>query len=134
MEAAEADRAADPVGAVRADAVVDLVTRGAATANDDPDDNRFLVTLVADAPLLAGQRDDAICQIEDGPGLAAEIVRRITCDASTVSITEGPDGTILDVGRRTRRINRRLRRALRHRDRHCQYPGCTPTRTHGHHF
>jgi hypothetical protein len=84
--------------------------------------------------VLNGQQTDGVCQVADGPGLAAETVRRITCDAATVTITEAPDGTVLDVGRRTRRINRRLRRAVRHRDRHCQYPGCTRNRTQGHHF
>jgi len=34
------------------------------------------------------------------------------------------DGEILDLGRRTRTIPRRLRRAIRIRDRHCQFPGC----------
>ena len=133
IDAADEERAADPVGAVRADALVDLVTRGAATSDPD-DDNRFLVTIIAEAPVLALDQADGVCQIADGPGLAAETARRIACDAATVTIKEGPDGSILDVGRRTRRINRRLRRALRHRDRHCQYPGCTRTRTHGHHF
>jgi hypothetical protein len=136
IDAAEEERAADPVGAVRADALIDLVTRGAVAPDDHPDrgDDRFLVTIIADAQVLAGGEADGVCQIAGGPGLAAETVRRVTCDAPTVTITEGPDGHILDVGRRTRRINRRLRRALRHRDRHCQYPGCTRTRTHGHHF
>ena len=131
--AAEDERAADPVGAVRADALVDLVTRGAATP-DPEDDNSFLVTIIAEAPVLTDDQVDGVCQIADGPGLAAETARRLACDAATVTIKEGPDGSVLDVGRRTRRINRRLRRALRHRDRHCQYPGCTRTRTHGHHF
>jgi hypothetical protein len=36
----------------------------------------------------------------------------------------GPDGPILDVGRRTRTIPPALRRALDARDRGCRFPGC----------
>jgi hypothetical protein len=34
------------------------------------------------------------------------------------------DGTVLDVGRRTRTVRPALRRALAHRDRGCRFPGC----------
>lgn len=39
---------------------------------------------------------DGVCQIADGPGLAAETARRIACDAATVTIKERPAGIILD--------------------------------------
>jgi hypothetical protein len=127
------------MGAARADALADLIARG--TAHPDPDadsddgpDGSFLVTIIADADVLAGADSDGTCQIGDGPRLAAETARRLACDAPTVTIREHPDGTILNVGRRTRRIGRRLRPALRYRDRHGRYPGCTRTRTQRHHL
>lgn len=52
-----------------------------------------------------------------------------------VCVTEDPDGSVLDVGRRTRIIPTALRRAMKIRDRGCRFPSCTNTRyTHGHHI
>ena len=76
VQAADAEQAPDPLAAVQADALVDLISCGAAVS----------------------------------------------------------DGEVLDVGRRTRRPNRRLRTALQRRDGHCKYPGCTRRRTQAHHI
>lgn len=53
-----------------------------------------------------------------------ETSRRLSCDAGLVRITHGPNGSVLDVGRRTRTIPPALRRALEVRDRGCRFPGC----------
>jgi hypothetical protein len=45
-----------------------------------------------------------------------------------------PDGRLLEVGARTRTIPLALRRALRHRDRSCRFPGCDIPITQGHHI
>ena len=45
----------------------------------------------------------------------------------------GDDGRILDVGRKTRTIHPALRRALRHRDGGCRFPGCTTQICDAHH-
>jgi len=50
--------------------------------------------------------------------------RRIACDASLVVMTHGPDGSVLDVGRKTRTVPPAIRRALDHRDGGCRFPGC----------
>ncbi|MGH8175688.1 MAG: DUF222 domain-containing protein, partial [Steroidobacter sp.] len=65
------------------------------------------------------------CEIEDGPSLAAETVRRLACDASIVAIIENEHGEPLNVGRKTRSIPPALRRALNARDGGCRFPGCT---------
>jgi hypothetical protein len=44
------------------------------------------------------------------------------------------DGSVLDVGRRTRAIPPALRRALQARDRSCRFPGCGVRHTQGHHL
>jgi hypothetical protein len=62
--------------------------------------------------------------LEDGEHVAAETCRRLACDAGLVRMREGPEGDILDVGRKTRSIPPALRRALEHRDRGCRFPGC----------
>ena len=54
----------------------------------------------------------------------AETSRRIACDASKVVVTHAEDGSVLDVGRKTRTVLPAIRRALAHRDRICRFPGC----------
>jgi len=74
------------------------------------------------------------CELEDGPAVAAETARRLSCDASLISIVENEKGEPLNVGRRTRTIPPAIRRALNSRDRGCRFPGCTFTRyVDGHH-
>ncbi len=139
VEEAEAEGARDPFAAVQADALVELVTAGHGATLDGfaDDDSQFLVTIVTEKTVLTGggiAGDGQECHIEDGPGLADETARRIACDATLVEITDTPDGRILDVGRRTRVISRRMRRALRRRDPHCRYPGCEHRIVQGHHI
>ena len=69
-----------------------------------------------------------------GSWLAAETVRRIGCDSSVVKLTEGGDGTPLDIGRKSRSIPPAMRRALSARDGGCRFPACTHHRfVDGHH-
>jgi hypothetical protein len=74
------------------------------------------------------------CELEEGPGMAAETARRLACDASLVVLVENEQGEPLNIGRKTRTIPPALRRALRSRDQGCRFPGCTHTRfVDGHH-
>jgi uncharacterized protein DUF222 len=68
------------------------------------------------------------CELEEGPSLPAETVRRLACDASVVTLLEDAEGEPLNVGRKTRSIPPALRRALNARDRGCRFPGCSNTR------
>ncbi len=75
------------------------------------------------------------CELEGGPGLPPETVRRLTCDSSLVGLVKNANGDVLDVGRKTRGIPTPMRRALIARDRGCRFPGCTHTRyVDGHHI
>ncbi len=66
---------------------------------------------------------------------SAETARRLACDASRVEVRHDSDGSVLDVGRRTRTIPPALRRALDARDRGCRFPGCGGLRfTDAHHI
>lgn len=95
---------------------------------------RQQIVVHVDAEVLA-TRQAGRCELEGGPALAAETVRRLCCDASLVGIAEDARGQPLDVGRRTRSIPPALRRALESRDRGCRFPGCTQTRhVDGHHI
>jgi hypothetical protein len=69
-----------------------------------------------------------------GPLLTDAERRYLTCDASCEVWFE-QHGEPIGAGRATRLINRRLRRALEHRDRTCAVPGCGATRgLHAHHI
>ncbi|UGT92105.1 HNH endonuclease [Mycobacterium ostraviense] len=76
---------------------------------------------------------DRIAALHLGPLLSDDERRYLSCDA-TAEVWFERDGQPLGAGRATRVINRRLRRALEHRDRTCAVPGCGATRgLHGHH-
>jgi hypothetical protein len=95
---------------------------------------RYQVIVHIDAESLSSGRGE-LSELEDGPQLHPETVRRITCDSSLVGLLRGADGTILDSGRKTRTISEPLRRALHARDRTCQWDGCERTRyTEAHHI
>ena len=69
-----------------------------------------------------------------GPLLTDAERRYLTCDA-TCEVWFERHGEVIGAGRATRLINRRLRRALEHRDRMCAVPGCDATRgLHAHHI
>jgi hypothetical protein len=69
-----------------------------------------------------------------GRGLPIESVRRIACDAETVTIVEDENEQPLSVGRRTRTIPPRISQALWARDKGCTFPGCHRRRfVDGHH-
>ncbi len=130
-----------PYAVRQADAVAALAERflSAPPAADDAMStaDRYQVVVHASAESLVehGRLDPADPpQMEDGPVVAGETVRRISCDSALVRILESGAGEPLDVGRRTRVIPPALRRALKRRDRQCRYPGCTHTRhIHWHH-
>jgi hypothetical protein len=82
---------------------------------------------------LAERRADALRASPVWPLGSAETSRRVSCGAGLVRITHAPDGSVLDVGRRTRTIPPALRRALETRDRGCRFPGCGLRFTDAHH-
>jgi len=74
-------------------------------------------------------------ELEDGPAVAAETVRRLACDASIVTLVENEHGEPLNIGRKTRSIPPAIRRALNARDRGCRFPSCPNKRyVDGHHI
>jgi hypothetical protein len=63
-----------------------------------------------------------------------EAARRLACDVAAVHVNRHADGSVLDVGRRTRTVPPALRRALEVRDRGCRFPGCGLRFTDAHHL
>ena len=85
-------------------------------------------------PCATGTASGAVIEQDDGLFLSTAAARRIACDAGRVLLYHAPDGSVLDVGRRTRTIPTPLRRALEGRDRQrCQFPGCQNRRCDAHH-
>ncbi|MED5815602.1 HNH endonuclease signature motif containing protein [Mycolicibacterium sp. 050232] len=77
---------------------------------------------------------DRIAALHLGPVLTDEERRYLLCD-TTCEVWLERHGQPISVGRGTRTISRRLRRALEHRDHCCVVPGCGSTRgLHAHHI
>ncbi|WP_207547178.1 DUF222 domain-containing protein [Mycolicibacterium fortuitum] len=70
---------------------------------------------------------DRIAALHLGPVLTEDDRRYLLCDATCEAWFER-QGQPVGVGRATRTISRRLRRALEHRDHCCVVPGCGATR------
>ena len=81
------------------------------------------INLVCDLPALRGVAG-ALHETENGHLVTVMELRALACDCSLSRIVFGPDGEIIDVGRRTRVVPTALRRALIARDRHCTWPEC----------
>ncbi|HET7482722.1 MAG TPA: DUF222 domain-containing protein, partial [Actinomycetota bacterium] len=128
-------QATSPVERRRADALVALAEAALASHHEfrhDPD--RFQVVAHVDLDVLADVADEGRSELADGPVIAPETMRRLGCDSSIVTMVER-DGEVLSVGRKTRAIPIPIKRALRARDGHCTFPGCTNSAwVEGHHI
>ena len=72
---------------------------------------------------------------EEGGRVSQETSLRLASDAEVVPVKRGAGGSVLDVGRRLRTVDWRLRKALEARDGGCRFPGCgSRLRTHAHHI
>ena len=108
---------------------------GRASASSEA--QRTDVADVSAETLRAGASRAAIAghaALEDADGLrvSAETARRMACDAGAVVMQHDADGSVLDVGRKTRTVPPALRRALLARDRQCRFPGCNARRCDAH--
>ena len=122
-----AQRRADALGLLAECALQTDLDRGSAG-------DRYQVVLHVDADDVKTDAG-AVLELEDGGiRVSAETSRRLSCDASVVVMREAPDGSVLDVGRRTRTVPTPIRRALAARDARCRFPGCTARRCDAHHI
>lgn len=111
-----------------ADAFLRLLEHGwDADATTRPHAHRTTVVLHVDM-------GSKVADLHLGPALTDAERRYLCCDAKVETWFER-DGTPIGAARTTREIPRRLRRALEHRDRCCQVPGCGATVSlHAHHL
>ena len=127
-EVSFAQRRADALGLVAECALQSDLDRGSAS-------DRYQVVLHVDTTADAAEPVHTSVDLDDGGmRVSVETLRRLSCDASVVTVLEGRDGSVLDVGRKTRTIPTPIRRALRARDVRCRFPGCTARRCDAHHI
>ena len=75
------------------------------------------------------------CHVEDGPAISPSALQLIGCNATISAMVHDASGTILAVGRRTRKPPPALRQAVRERDQYrCRFPGCQSRKTDLHHI
>ena len=128
--------AAASIGQRRADALALIAETALATDLDrGSTGDRYQVVVHVDGDALRDDGGAGQSALEDTEGLyvPAETSRRIACDAATVVMRHARDGTVLDVGHKTRTIPPALRRALVARDRRCRFPGCVCRHCDAHH-
>lgn len=114
----------------RARALVEMVSETFPSSPSDPDDDRYLVVIHAKATSLGVK-----AWMEGGPAISPERLAELLCDQPLSLLVEDDADNPLYLGRITKTLNRRQRRALRYRDGMCcRVPGCTNTRRiNGHH-
>ena len=117
-----------PFESLRADALAAVAESFLAESDSSSTGaDRYQVVVHVDAETLH-EHTAGRCEIEQGPAIPAETVRRLACDASLLQVLENEHGVPLDVGRKTRSIPPAIRRALNTRDGGCRFPGCTHQR------
>ena len=125
-EVGAGQRRADALGLLAESALMADLDR--ATAGD-----RYQVVVHVDDDVLQDDAGTGQSALENGVHVPAETARRMACDAGRVVMRHGPDGTVLDVGRKTRTIPPAIRRALAARDHRCCFPGCSCRHCDAHH-
>lgn len=124
--AADGERDPRSPGKRRADGLLVLIGAGARAVDDDgavvtSGGARIVITI--DHEVLVGRLRGAGVD-ETGTAISAGAARRLACDAEILPMVLGGPSEPLDVGRSKRLVDKGLRRAVIHRDRHCTFPGC----------
>jgi hypothetical protein len=127
-EAPVSDKDVVPPFPNRVDAFMGLVDAGWATETARrPHGQHTTVVVHVDT-------DTPVASLHLGPLLTDDERQYLTCDATCEAWFQ-QGGRVIGSGRATRTVNRRLRRALEHRDHSCVIPGCGATRgLHAHHI
>ena len=63
------------------------------------------------------------CNLDNNHWLTVKTVKRLSCDASLITILEDEQGEVLNIGRKARTVPASMRRALDVRDKTCRFPG-----------
>ena len=137
-----AERDENAYGARRADAlrhVAESFLRHPSESIDSTSDSYQIVVhvdqaVLSDVGARAHDGEPHRCELEDGPALALDTVRRLACDCALVTLMEGLTASRSASAARPAASRCRLYERLKARDGGCRFPGCDRTRyTHAHH-
>ncbi len=123
----------------RADALVTMAEHFLATAGQNAEfqglkgSERCQVMLHVDINTLRehGHESSPVhrySNMDDKHWISPSTAKRLSCDASLVTVLEDEQGGVLNIGRRTRTVPTAIARALSIRDKTCRVPGCCETR------
>src|SRR6266496_436450 len=107
-----------------ADALVQLGRQGGSGGKRDGAGARPQLIIRASLDTLAGTRGAPAGELEGGGTVPAETVQRYACDSAISRIT-GQGELEHELNHASRTLPASTRRALKARDRHCVFPGCT---------
>lgn len=118
----------------RAVALVELVTRGSSGGDDDGTARPLVVGVIDLRPDGSVASDVAVT--DRGGVVGRTTAERWLCEGTFQEVVIGPGADDLRLGRKARVASRGQRRALRVRDGHCAFPGCSvpPEQCQAHHI
>ena len=125
-----------------ADALLDMARRSmqpgdAGGSNDSAPPHASVVAVISIEWLLGRLDLDGFCELADGTPIPVTVVRQLAAQVGVIPLVMDTDGTILDMGRRSRTATDDQKLALLVRDGACAFPDCDsadPAFTHAHHI
>jgi len=121
-----------------ADAIVDMARRSMAQpdTNDSAPPHASVVAVISIEWLLGRLDTPGFCELADGTPLPVSVVRQLAAKVGVIPMVTDTDGTVLDMGRRSRGATDDQKLALLVRDGTCAIPDCDSldvSFTHAHH-
>ena len=129
----------DSYAQARADALATLAEHFLATSDQNAQfkglkgSERCQIVLHVDINTLRAHGDKAYsgqahCNLDDKHWISPKTAKRLSCDASLVTVLEDDKGRVLNIGRKARTVPASIKRALSLRDKTCRVPGCCQSR------
>jgi hypothetical protein len=118
----------------RADALAAMAEHFLATAEQNPQfqglqgSERCQLVLHVDINTLRQHH------LDDKHWISPKTAKRLSCDASLVTVLEDEQGRVLNIGRKARTVPANISRALNLRDKTCRFPGCESRYVDAHHI
>jgi hypothetical protein len=109
----------------RALALVAICQDSLYTAPGDTGHTPIDVAVIVDARTATPNQGETGVSVLAGPRLGPDALQAVACNAIVEVIGLAENGQPLDLGRRARTVNRRLRRHVLHRDTGCTVEGCS---------
>ena len=135
VEEEQPNRYAELLQHTRADALSKIAEHFIATTDQDPKlqglkgSERCQLVLHVDINTLRdrGQTKNPAhehCHLDEERWISASTARRLSCDASVLTVLEDEQGKVLNIGRKARTVPANISKALKLRDQGCRFPGC----------